>query len=115
MFRIPRSATERSDTLYPRKPLMAPIGPPTHNVPCDPGTSLRLKAIARELGPTWTLTRVEAVAARLMAKHFKIEEAVEAAVASYQAGERKRRRLDLEVEPRHVEAIKRLDSGRGAA
>ena len=115
MFRLPRSATERSDTLYPRKPLMAPIGPPTHNVPCDPGTSLRLKAIARELGPTWTLTRVEAVAARLMAKHFKIEDEVEAAVSSYQAGERKRRRLDLEVEPRHVEAIKRLDSGRGAA
>jgi hypothetical protein len=47
-----------------------------------------------------------------MAKHFNIEEEVEAAVDSYQAGERKRRRLELEVEPRHVEAIRRLDTAR---
>ncbi len=98
--------------MKPKRPLRHPIGPPTHNVPCDPGTSLRLKAIARELGPFWTLTRVEAVAARLMAKHFNIEAEVEAAVDSYQAGERKRRRLELEAEPRHVEAIRRLDTAR---
>tara|TARA_Y100000004_G_scaffold196970_1_gene269029 strand:- start:4126 stop:4278 length:153 start_codon:yes stop_codon:yes gene_type:complete len=47
-----------------------------------------------------------------MAKHFNIEAEVEAAVDSYQAGERKRRRLELEAEPRHVEAIRRLDTAR---